>query len=62
MVPLAEAMEGADVFLGLSSKDADVTVHVWKKAKVTANHAFGKGGLNKDAITKVVASAEKSLN
>lgn len=41
------------------SKEADVTVNLWNKSKVEANHAFGKGGLNKEAVAKVVADAEK---
>lgn len=41
------------------SKDAEVTVNLWKESTVSANYAFGKGGLNKEAVAKVVADAEK---
>jgi hypothetical protein len=43
------------------AKDAEITVNLWNKQKVEANHAFGKGGLNKDAVAKIVADAEKML-
>jgi hypothetical protein len=43
------------------AKDAEVTVSLWNKSKVEANHAYGKGGLNKDGIAQIVADAEKML-
>jgi hypothetical protein len=43
------------------SEDADVTVMMWKRTKVQANHAFGKGGLNAAAVKKVVADTSKIL-
>ena len=43
------------------AKDAEVTVNLWNKSKVESNHAYGKGGLTKDEIAKVVADAEKML-
>lgn len=43
------------------SKDADVTVLMWKKTEVVVNHAFAKGGLNKEAVAKVVADTSKIL-
>lgn len=43
------------------SKDAEVTVNLWNKSKVEANHAFGKGTLNTSAVAKVVADAEKMV-
>ncbi len=43
------------------AKDAEVTVNLWNKSKVEANHAYAKGGLNKAGIAKVVADAEKML-
>ncbi len=43
------------------AKDADVTVLLWRKQTVAANHAFGKGGLDKKGIDAVVADAPKIL-
>lgn len=43
------------------SKDADITVNLWKKSKVEANHAYAKGALNKAEVAKVVADAEKMV-
>ena len=43
------------------AKDADITVNLWNQSKVEANHAFAKGGLNKDSVAKIVADAEKML-
>jgi hypothetical protein len=43
------------------SKDADVTVTMWVKQNVKVSHAFEKGGLNKEAIPKIVADTEKIL-
>lgn len=42
--------------------DAEVTVLMWQKTKVKANHAFKKGELNKDAIKKVVGATSSILN
>lgn len=44
------------------ARDAEVTVLLWKGRSVTANHAFGKEGLNRQAIEKIVADAQKQLN
>jgi hypothetical protein len=44
------------------SKDADVTVLMWRGKSVKANHAFKKGELNKEAIAKIVESTEKILD
>ena len=43
------------------AKDAEVTVNLWNKSKVESNHAYGKGGLNKDGVKAIVADAEKML-
>lgn len=42
--------------------EADITVLIFNKGKIAANHAFGKGELNDAAITKIMADAEKVLN
>jgi hypothetical protein len=44
------------------SKDAAVTVLMWKKAKVVVNHAFGTAKLTEDQIKSVTADAAKILN
>ena len=44
------------------SKDADVTVLLWKGQTVKTNHAYKTGGLNKDTVSQVVADAKKLLN
>jgi hypothetical protein len=44
------------------SPDADVTIIVAKGSKVTANHAFAKGGLNEAGIKAVLADVEKLTN
>jgi hypothetical protein len=44
------------------SAAADVTVMLWVQQTVRANHAFGKGGLNKAAVKKIVADTAKILN
>jgi hypothetical protein len=41
------------------SKDADVTVLLYKEAVVKANHSFRKGELNDAAIAKIVADVTK---
>jgi hypothetical protein len=43
------------------AKDADVTVLLWKKQTVEANHAFAKGGLDKKGIEAVIADTSKIL-
>lgn len=41
------------------SRDAEVTVVLYKAYEVKANHAFRKGALNDEAITKIVADVSK---
>lgn len=43
------------------AKDADVTVILYNKRKVEANHAFRKGELNGAAIDRIVADLPKIL-
>jgi hypothetical protein len=43
------------------AKDADVTVLLWKKQSVKANHAFKKGELNKKGIDAIIADEPKIL-
>ncbi len=43
------------------SKDADITVVLYNKRKVAANHAFKKGELNSKAIEAIVADIPKIL-
>jgi hypothetical protein len=43
------------------AKEADVTVLLWVKQEVKANHAFGKGGLTAPAVKQVVADTAKIL-
>jgi hypothetical protein len=43
------------------AKEAEVTVLLWKQQNVKANHAFGKDGLNADAVKKIVADTDKIL-
>jgi hypothetical protein len=43
------------------AKDADVTVLLWKKQNVVANHAFKKGELNKKGIQATLADVPKIL-
>ena len=43
------------------SKDAEVTVMMWVKKGVAANRAFGKGGVKKADIPKIVADTAKIL-
>jgi hypothetical protein len=43
------------------SKEADVTVLLYKRQKVQANHAFKKGELNEDGVEKIVADVPKIL-
>lgn len=43
------------------AKDADVTVMLWRRTEVKANHAFAKGELNGAAIEKIVGDTAKIL-
>jgi hypothetical protein len=43
------------------AKDADVTVILYNKGKVEANHTFRKGELNAGAVEKVVGDLKKIL-
>lgn len=43
------------------SEDAEVTVLLWTRSQVKANHAFAKGELNEKGITAVVADIPKLL-
>jgi hypothetical protein len=43
------------------AKEADVTVVLYNKRKVEANHAFKKGELNAKAIDKIMADVPKIL-
>lgn len=44
------------------AKDAAVTVLLWERTKVQSAHAFETAKLDKSAVDKVVADAEKVLN
>jgi hypothetical protein len=41
------------------SKEADVTVVMYKRRKVEANHAFKKGELNENAVRRILADVPK---
>jgi hypothetical protein len=41
------------------AKDADVTVVLYNKGQVQANHAFRKGDLNAQAVEKVIVDVKK---
>ena len=41
------------------SKEADVTVLLYKRQKVEANHAFKKGELNEEGVEKILADLPK---
>jgi len=43
------------------AKDAEVTVVLYNKRKVQANHAFKKGALNSQAIEQIVTEIPKIL-
>jgi len=43
------------------AKEADVTVHLYVKKEIKANHAFAKGDLTAAAIKQVVADTSKIL-
>jgi hypothetical protein len=43
------------------AEDVDLTVLHWKGQKVVVNHAFAKGELKVDGVTKVVESTAKIL-
>jgi len=44
------------------SPDAEVTVIIYNKGKVAANHAFASGKLDAKAIAAIVADTDKMLN
>jgi len=44
------------------SKDAEVTVMLWRNLKVAANHSYAKGALTSKTSQKVVDSTSKILN
>jgi hypothetical protein len=44
------------------SKDADLTVLMWKGLKVEANHAFAKGELDDKSVKTVVEDTKSILN
>ena len=41
------------------SKEADVTVVIYKKRKVEANHAFKSGELNQKGVERILADVPK---
>ena len=43
------------------NKDAEVTVHLWRKYTVKANHAFAKGKLDQKGIDTIIADTSKIL-
>ena len=43
------------------SEDAEVTVLLWRRTKVEANHAFGKGEMKPADVKKIVADTDKIL-
>jgi hypothetical protein len=43
------------------SKDAEVTVLMWRKLEVKVNHAFGKDELDEKSVDKIVADVSKIL-
>lgn len=43
-------------------KDAEVTVLMWNKSRVKANHGFAKGGLDAKAVKTVSAETKKILD
>lgn len=44
------------------NKDADVTVLMWNKSRVTANHGFAAGKVDEAAVKAVVKETGKILN
>jgi hypothetical protein len=60
-VPLTMHGDPAEVPDYELSKDADVTVLMWKEQKVKANHAF-KGELTDDNIRAIMADVPKVLS
>jgi hypothetical protein len=44
------------------AKDAEVTVHVYVKKKVTSKHAFAEGKMDKESIDKIMKDSDKILN
>lgn len=43
------------------AKDSDVTVVMWKRLEVKANHAFGKGELTEESVKEVLEDTSKIL-
>jgi hypothetical protein len=43
------------------AKEADITVVLYTKSKVVANHTYKKGGLNDKEIEKILADVPKIL-
>jgi hypothetical protein len=60
-VSLAVMEDGAGpgAFKTKIAKDADVTAVLYKSKKVTANHAFKKGGLNDKGVDQIIADFPK---
>ena len=54
-----QTSEGPDSYK--VSKDADITVMMWKGLKVKANHSFGKDTLSPADVKKIVADTVKIL-
>ena len=44
------------------AKDADLTVMMWVKGRVEANHAYAKGKFSKDEVKTVASDTDKILN
>ena len=44
------------------ARDADVTVMLWHRTEVKANHVFTKGGMTEDDVKAIVADLPKILN
>jgi len=44
------------------ARNADITVLMWVENDVKVNHAYSAGGLNKDAIARIVGDTRKILN
>lgn len=44
------------------AKDAEVTVMMWQRTRVKANHAFAKGKLDADGVKAVAKDTSKILN
>lgn len=50
---------GPDVYQ--IAKEADVTVMIWNRQKVVANHAFKAGELNEEGIKAILADVSRAL-